>query len=76
MCLDPSDALIVALTTAMAHGLGLTVVAEGVPTLARLAELGCDEVQGYLLGRPVTVQELSARLLALAPAPVEAVAAV
>jgi diguanylate cyclase (GGDEF)-like protein len=50
---DPAP--LVAATVAMAHGLGLSVVAEGVETLDQLAVLrhfGCDQVQGYLLGRP------------------------
>jgi EAL domain-containing protein (putative c-di-GMP-specific phosphodiesterase class I) len=49
------EAPIVVATIAMAHGLGLTVTAEGVETLAQLDFLrrhGCDVVQGYLLGRP------------------------
>jgi EAL domain-containing protein (putative c-di-GMP-specific phosphodiesterase class I) len=40
---------------AMAHALGLVVVTEGVETRAQLGlltDLGCDEVQGFLLGRP------------------------
>ncbi|HEY9126665.1 MAG TPA: EAL domain-containing protein, partial [Acidobacteriaceae bacterium] len=40
---------------AMAHALGLRVVTEGVESRAQLEilrELGCDEAQGYLLGRP------------------------
>jgi diguanylate cyclase (GGDEF)-like protein len=40
----------------LAHQLGLRVVAEGVETeavLDRLAAMGCDEVQGYLISRPV-----------------------
>ena len=39
----------------MARGLGITTVAEGVETQAgaRLMELGCDTVQGYLYSRPV-----------------------
>lgn len=41
----------------LAHGLGMTVTAEGVETLARweqLKALGCDFAQGYLLGRPTS----------------------
>jgi EAL domain-containing protein (putative c-di-GMP-specific phosphodiesterase class I) len=41
---------------AMAHAVGLVVVTEGVETpsqLALLRDLGCDEVQGFLLGEPV-----------------------
>jgi diguanylate cyclase (GGDEF)-like protein len=50
----PSMAIVGALVS-LAHGLGLTVVAEGVETeeqLAELRRLGCDSVQGYLLARP------------------------
>ncbi len=39
----------------MAHGLGLKVTAEGIETQAQLTALrqfGCDQVQGFLLGRP------------------------
>jgi len=59
----PANADDVALTTAiiaMAHGLGLTVVAEGVETGAQeefLRDSGCDELQGYRLGRPVPAEE-------------------
>jgi EAL domain-containing protein (putative c-di-GMP-specific phosphodiesterase class I) len=45
---------IVAALVAMAHGLGLQVVAEGVESAAQLAvmdRLGCDLAQGYLMGR-------------------------
>jgi len=47
---------------AMAHALGLAVVAEGVETTAQLEalrEMGCDEAQGYLLGRPIAGAELA-----------------
>jgi len=53
----------------MAHSLGMAVVAEGVETseqLAMLRRLGCDEAQGYMLGRPVAADEMALRL---APAP-------
>ncbi|HEY5096819.1 MAG TPA: EAL domain-containing protein [Acidimicrobiales bacterium] len=49
------DPTIVATVVDLAHKLGLAVVAEGVETEAELravGEMGCDEVQGFLLGRP------------------------
>jgi diguanylate cyclase (GGDEF)-like protein/PAS domain S-box-containing protein len=48
---------------AMAHSLNLTVIAEGVETLAQLDFLrdhACDEVQGFLLGRPMPAQQFTA----------------
>lgn len=48
---------VVAGMISMAHSLHLTVVAEGVEDhqqLAFLRQHGCDEVQGFLLGRPMT----------------------
>jgi EAL domain-containing protein (putative c-di-GMP-specific phosphodiesterase class I) len=62
---DSDDAAITQAVIAMAHTLGLNVVAEGVETaeqLRTLRELGCDEAQGYLLGRPIPAAE-TARLL-------------
>lgn len=58
---DESDAVIVRSTIELGHNLGLEVVAEGVETgqtLARLAELGCDTVQGFHVSRPLTAQAL------------------
>lgn len=55
---DSQDELIVNSTIHLAHNLGLTVVAEGVENealLARLSEMGCDEAQGYFIGRPMAV---------------------
>jgi EAL domain-containing protein (putative c-di-GMP-specific phosphodiesterase class I) len=52
---------------ALAHALQLTVVAEGVETEAQRREittLGCELAQGFLLGRPMTVQSVE-ELLAL-----------
>jgi diguanylate cyclase (GGDEF)-like protein/PAS domain S-box-containing protein len=59
------DAAITRAIIAMAHGLSLKVVAEGVETPEQLAFLRaehCDEVQGYLISRPVEANSL-ARLL-------------
>ena len=47
---------IVATIISLAHNLGLDVVAEGVETAGqytRLAQLGCDFVQGYYIGKPM-----------------------
>jgi diguanylate cyclase len=55
------DSVIIAAIIAMARGLKLNVVAEGVETvdqLRYLQEHGCNEVQGYLLSRPVPAHEL------------------
>ena len=44
----------------MAHALDMRVVAEGVETaeqLAALQALGCEEVQGYFIARPVPAAE-------------------
>jgi diguanylate cyclase (GGDEF)-like protein/PAS domain S-box-containing protein len=49
---------------AMAHAVGLTVVAEGVETVLQLdilRQLDCDQAQGYHLGRPAPVHDLSIR---------------
>ncbi len=49
------DRLILKSTIDLAHGLGMSVVAEGVEdeaTLAVLATLGCDTVQGYMIAKP------------------------
>jgi diguanylate cyclase (GGDEF)-like protein len=49
----------------MAHAIGMRVVAEGVETaeqLAILQQLGCDEVQGYYIARPVPPAEALAML--------------
>ena len=43
----------------LARGLSLPVLAEGVETerqLEMLAKEGCDEIQGYLIGRPAPIQ--------------------
>jgi diguanylate cyclase (GGDEF)-like protein len=58
---DDDDRAIVTAIMAMARSLGLTVTAEGVERsdqIAFLRELGCDQAQGYLYGRPGPVGDL------------------
>ena len=53
---DLQSASIAHAVIVLGHALNLRVVAEGVETavhLARLAELGCDEIQGYLVAKPM-----------------------
>jgi len=62
---DASDLAIVSAILGLAKELGLKVVAEGVETEAQLAILtgkGCDMIQGYLLGRPVSTEQLTQKV--------------
>jgi diguanylate cyclase (GGDEF)-like protein/PAS domain S-box-containing protein len=59
---NPQSAAIVRAVIGLAHGLSLPVLAEGVETkeqLDFLAAESCDEMQGYLLGRPHPIIEYS-----------------
>ncbi|XPF92609.1 EAL domain-containing protein [Colwellia sp. RE-S-Sl-9] len=61
--INKEDRVLVKATIAMAHSLGLVVVAEGVEMheqLTILDELGCDYVQGYYFSKPVPAQQLLA----------------
>lgn len=64
------DPLLVRSTIDLAHALGLQVTAEGVETPAALALLkvmGCDIVQGYLIARPMPLDDLIIWLANRAP---------
>jgi diguanylate cyclase (GGDEF)-like protein/PAS domain S-box-containing protein len=67
---DGSD-VIVRSTVALAHSLGLDVIAEGIEDstqLQRLRMLGCEYGQGFLLGAPLSAGDTGALLLSWTPA--------
>ena len=60
---DPRSAAITNASIALAHSLNISVIAEGVETedqSAYLRKAGCDQIQGYLLSRPLPPEELAA----------------
>ena len=64
---DPDDLALTSAIIAMAHSLGITTIAEGVENEGQftvLRERGCDQAQGYWLGRPMAATELARRLIA------------
>ncbi|MGR3964452.1 EAL domain-containing protein [Pseudomonas sp. 910_23] len=69
---DSDDAAIVSAIVALGQALDLRIVAEGVETDAQqnfLTRLGCDSLQGYLLGRPLPADSFMANILAGEDAP-------
>ena len=60
---DDRSRTVVAATITLGHQLGLSITAEGVETKEQeqvLAELSCDDVQGYLRSRPVMAETVEA----------------
>lgn len=60
---DPAGATVTRAIIGLGHGLGLTVIAEGVETEAQeafLREQGCDQVQGFRYSRPLSVAAFEA----------------
>jgi EAL domain-containing protein (putative c-di-GMP-specific phosphodiesterase class I)/ActR/RegA family two-component response regulator len=61
LCEDRECETVTRMATMLAHELGMKVVAEGVEdadTMARLADIGCDLVQGYFCARPMAAPAL------------------
>jgi EAL domain-containing protein (putative c-di-GMP-specific phosphodiesterase class I) len=62
---NPVDEILVRNVIHLARDLGLDSIAEGVESPAvwqRLNELGCDEIQGYVLTKPLPAADLDAWL--------------
>lgn len=62
---DPEDKAIARAIIALGHSLNLTVIAEGVEIQEQLDQLQqeeCDQVQGFLFGRPVATAEIESQL--------------
>jgi EAL domain-containing protein (putative c-di-GMP-specific phosphodiesterase class I) len=58
---DPTAAALVRSTVSLAHSLGLEMVAEGVEdarVLDQLASFGCDQAQGFHIGKPMPAREV------------------
>jgi len=65
---NENDAAIVKATIELAHAMGMRVVAEGVETeltLLRLEKLGADIVQGFLIAKPMSSNDLASMLGAI-----------
>ncbi|MBF0169926.1 MAG: EAL domain-containing protein [Nitrospinae bacterium] len=70
MEISPNAAAIANTIVALGHNLSLTLVAEGIETVPQyrmLKDMGCDEMQGYLIGKPVPDKEFAAFLASYRP---------
>lgn len=66
MASDPNDAALVSAIVAMANSLGMAVVAEGVETqeqLTMLRDKGCQQCQGFLFSKPLSVNDFASYLV-------------
>jgi len=71
---DPDDAAIIRTIIQMAHSLNLRTIAEGVEDqemLDRLRIFHCDEIQGYLIARPMPADDFVAFVRAHTPSPTD-----
>ena len=67
---DVNDVALARAIIALGHSLNISVIAEGVETVAQrelLTSMGCDEMQGFLYSKPVTASELLSLLSADSP---------
>jgi len=67
---DEGNATITSAIIALAHGLGLEVIGEGVenrPQLAFLRDHGCDVIQGFLLSRPLSAESCAGWIRSFQP---------
>ena len=65
LVLDADDRAIATAVVTLGHSLDIRVIAEGVETIEQmqiLRKMGCDEVQGYYLGYPLTADEMTTAL--------------
>jgi len=66
LAVDAADQRIVRSSIQLAHSFGMTVVAEGVESLAaaqQLVAFGCDHAQGYYFGHPQSAADIESRWL-------------
>ena len=59
---DSDDETIVVAIIKLAHALNIECIAEGVETQAQadfLRHRGCDQVQGYLFSKPLTIDQMN-----------------